>query len=243
MTDTPIYAVGDIHGYLEQLDWAIDLIERDGGKEARIVFLGDLVDRGPDSRKVIDRLMAGIEAGRDWTVMRGNHDEVFKNFLESGIADHPRIRPGVDWFHERVGGRATLASYGVEDLDRPLEELWKDAQERVPQRHLDFLKSRPFSKEMGQFLFVHAGIRPGVALDRQDPQDMIWIRNEFLDFEDPHPWLVVHGHTHRPTAEHHGNRVNLDSGAGYGQPITAAVFEDGRVWTLTPLGREELQPK
>ncbi len=243
MTETPIYAVGDVHGYLEQLDWAIDLIERDGGKEARIVFLGDLVDRGPDSRKVIDRLMAGIEAGRDWTVMRGNHDEVFKNFLESGVADHPRIRPGIDWFHERVGGLATLASYGVEDLDRPLEELWKDAQERVPQRHLDFLKSRPFSKEIGQFLFVHAGIRPGVKLDRQDPQDMIWIRNEFLDFEEPHPWLVVHGHTHRPTAEHHGNRVNLDSGAGYGQPITAAVFEDGRVWTLTPQGREELRPK
>lgn len=243
MTETPIYAVGDIHGYLDQLDRAIDLIERDGGKDARIVFLGDLVDRGPDSRKVIDRLMAGIEAGRDWTVMRGNHDEVFKNFLESGIADHPRIRPGIDWFHERVGGLATLASYGVEDLDRPLEELWKEAQERVPQRHLDFLKSRPFSKEIGQFLFVHAGIRPGVKLDRQDPQDMIWIRNEFLDFEEPHPWLVVHGHTHRPTAEHHGNRVNLDSGAGYGQPITAAVFEDGRVWTLTPQGREELRPK
>ncbi|CUH64649.1 Bis(5'-nucleosyl)-tetraphosphatase PrpE [asymmetrical] [Thalassovita gelatinovora] len=240
MQDTPIYAVGDIHGYLDQLDWAIDLIEKDGGEDAQVVFLGDLVDRGPDSRSVIDRLMAGIEAGRNWAVLRGNHDEMFRNFLESGTVEHHRMRPGMSWPNERVGGLATLGSYGVEDLQRSPEILWKDSLERVPHRHLEFLKSLPFSREMGDYLFVHAGIRPELPLDRQDPQDLIWIRNEFLDYTDPHPWLVVHGHTHRPTAEHHGNRINLDSGAGYGQPITAAVFEGRKAWTLTPFGREKL---
>ncbi|WP_323781104.1 metallophosphoesterase family protein [Thalassovita sp.] len=240
MQDTPIYAVGDIHGYLDQLDWALDLIEKDGGKNAQVVFLGDLVDRGSDSRKVIDRLMAGIAAGRNWTVLRGNHDEMFMNFLETGTGEHYRIRSGITWPSERIGGLATLASYGVEDLQRPLKALWKDSLGRVPHRHLEFLKSLSFSLEVGDLLFVHAGIRPECPLGQQDPQDLIWIRNEFLDFTDPHPWLVVHGHTHRPTAEHRGNRINLDSGAGYGRPITAAVLEGRKAWTLTPFGREKL---
>ena len=243
MQTSPIYAVGDIHGYLDQLERAIELIEKDGGKNAPVVFLGDMVDRGPDSRGVIDRLMTGIEAGRDWTVLRGNHDETFQNFLESGTGEHYRIRSGIPWTHDRFGGLTTLASYGMEDLHRPLDRLFLEALERVPHRHLEFLRSRPFSKQIGELLFVHAGIRPGVALDRQDPQDLIWIREDFLDYRGAHPWLVVHGHTQRPSAEHHGNRVNLDSGAGYGRPITAAVFENGKAWTLTPYGRSPLQPK
>ncbi|MDX1779992.1 MAG: metallophosphoesterase family protein [Thalassovita sp.] len=243
MQTSPIYAVGDIHGYLDQLDRAIELIEKDGGRDAPVVFLGDMVDRGPDSRGVIDRLMAGIAKGRDWTVLRGNHDDMFRNFLDSGALTSPRTRRPLEWRHEIMGGRETLASYGIVGLDAPAADIWREALEMVPFRHLEFLESRPSSKQIGEMLFVHAGIRPGVPLDRQDPQDLIWIRTDFLDFRGAHPWLVVHGHTHRPTAEHHGNRINLDSGAGYGRPITAAVFENGKAWTLTPYGRSPLQPK
>ena len=92
-------------------------------------------------------------------------------------------------------------------------------------------------------LFVHAGIRPGVALADQSQDDKLWIRGEFLDDRRPHPRLVVHGHTHVPAPEHHGNRVNLDSGAGYGHPLTTAVFEGRACWHLTETGRQPLMPK
>ncbi len=242
MTD-PIYAIPDIHGHLGELDRALALIEADGGPDAEIVFLGDLVDRGRDSRGVIDRLMRGQAEGRPWHVLMGNHDELFLRFLEAGEIDHPRIVSRVPWTHRRLGGLATLASYGIDaDDGTPLNDLLAAAREAVPADHIRFLADLPRYLERGPLLFVHAGIRPGVPLSDQDPEDLIWIRDPFLDSPDPHPWLVVHGHTALDYPQHFGNRIDLDGGAGYGRPIRPAVFEGRDCWLLTDTGREPLTP-
>lgn len=242
MTD-PIYAVADIHGHSDMLDRAHDLIAADGGAEAPVVFLGDLVDRGPDSRGVIDRLLQGMAAGRPWQVLLGNHDDMFHRFLTSGEGHNPRIKSGVSWTHPRVGGLATLASYGIAaEPEAPLAELFAAAAEAVPAEHLAFLGARPRWLEQGGLLFVHAGIRPGLPLSAQDPEDLIWIRDAFLNHTQPHPWLVVHGHTALDYPQHFGNRIDLDGGAGYGRPVHPAVLEGGRWWLLTDKGREALEP-
>lgn len=239
----PIYAVGDIHGQLSMLDDALARIEADGGAGAPVVFLGDYVDRGPDSAGVLTRLAGGIDEGRDWTCLLGNHDRMFRGFIGDTPRSDPYLMVGWDWFHPRLGGADTLASYGAgpEEGERVFR-LHRRARAVVPQRHLDFLDSLHTHHERGGLLFVHAGIRPGVALEDQTEDDLIWIRTEFHDHTDPHPWLVVHGHTPVPKATHYGNRVNLDTGAGYGDPLTVAVFEDGQVFNLTPQGRVPLSP-
>jgi len=242
MTDT-IYAVGDIHGHLDQLDHALALIAADGGPEAEVVFLGDLVDRGPDSRGVIDRLMQGQAAGRPWQILRGNHDDMFRRFLQDGVVDNARIKSGVTWTHPRIGGLATLGSYGIAAEDgTPEPALFDATRGAVPPDHLAFLDGLPRRIEQGELLFVHAGIRPGVPLSAQDPEDLLWIRGAFLDDPRPHPWLVVHGHTALEYPRHFGNRIDLDGGAGYGRPVVPAVFEGRDCWLLTDAGRVPLTP-
>ena len=235
-----LYAVGDIHGQREMLEHALELIEADGGAEARVVFLGDLVDRGPDARGVVQMLIDGQAAGRDWTVVRGNHDQLFLEFLEDGRIWFERIRSGISWLNPRMGGNTTLASYGVEaSEDAPNRAASRAA---VPQAHTDFIRGLPWYLETGDLLFVHAGIDPGVPLPSQDKQDLIWIRDPFLTCLEPHPWLIVHGHTPGTHPEHFGNRVNLDGGAGYGRPLVPAVFEGRQAWLLTDKGRVSLSP-
>lgn len=233
-----IYAIPDIHGQDALLEDALDRIARDGGKDARIIFLGDLVDRGPNSRAVIDRLMMGQAQGRPWTVLRGNHDQMFVDFLDSGVIQSPHIRSGLSWLHHRLGGAATLASYGL-DVSEDVTE-WEAARRAVPQAHRDWLTALPLWKEAGELLFVHAGIRPGLSLPAQDPADLMWIRDGFLDHEAPHPWLVVHGHTALEMPTHFGNRIDLDGGAAYGRPLWPAVFEGRDAWLLTETGRISL---
>ncbi|MFC3612242.1 metallophosphoesterase family protein [Lutimaribacter marinistellae] len=239
----PIYAVGDIHGQAEMLDTALGRIEADGGRDARVVFLGDYTDRGPDSRGVLDRLIAGQAEGCDWITLKGNHDRMFAMFMRDVPTPDDRLLVGYHWLHERIGGVETLASYGVEVPDGARTyQVHEEAKAAVPQAHVEFLNGLPNYHEEGGLLFVHAGIRPGVALAEQSEHDLIWIRHEFLDDPRPHPWLVVHGHTPLKAPRHHGNHVNLDSGAGYGRPLTAAVFENDRAWLLTERGREPLTP-
>ncbi|MCG7494116.1 metallophosphoesterase family protein [Thalassobius sp. Cn5-15] len=242
MNTAPVYAIGDIHGHLDQLEHALSLIERDGGTEAKVVFLGDLVDRGPNSRGVIERLETGIHEGRNWVVLKGNHDAMFQAFLENGEVFHPRTRLGRSFVDNHIGGRATLHSYGVDVTLEDPQDLQAAALEHVPYRHLTFLRNLPLYHLSDDMLFVHAGLRPGIALELQDPEDFCWIRHEFLDHTAAHPWLVVHGHTAIMRAEHCGNRVNLDSGAGFERPITAAAFEGGKVFELGPFGRQRLEP-
>ena len=239
----PIYAVGDIHGQIQLLDRALDLIAADGGPEAEIVFLGDLVDRGPDSRGVIDQLMQGQAAGRQWHVLKGNHDRMFTRFVQSGDQTDPRIVSGLGWLHKRLGGLTTLASYGVTDTESmTVPEILQAAQAAVPRAHLDYINQMPLWFERDELLFVHAGILPGFELPSQTEDDLIWIRGPFLDYPLPHPWLIVHGHTALDHPQHFGNRIDLDGGAGYGRPLHPAVFEGRNCWLLTDKGRQLLTP-
>lgn len=237
----PIYAVGDIHGQNAMLDDTLALIDADGGAAAPVVFLGDYVDRGPDCRAVLDTLIAGRDAGRDWTFLKGNHDRMFEWYLQSPPRHDPYMLVGYHWFHDKIGGRETAASYGVTDIDgRRMFELSVEIQQAVPPAHEQFLRDLRLIHRVGDLVFVHAGIRPGVAFEDQTETDLLWIRHEFHDDSRDHGALVVHGHTPVAAATHYGNRVNLDTGAGYGRAVSAAVFEGGKAWLLTSAGRVPL---
>lgn len=238
-----IYVVPDIHGHLDELHRVLGLIEADGGRDAQIVFLGDYVDRGPNSRGVIEHLCQGVAEGRQWTCLKGNHDRMMEFFFADPMRLDPQFRPGYDWFHPNIGGRATLASYGIEvTQDTSHLILRRAAEGKVPKHHVDFIRSLKTTHKVGELLFVHAGIRPEVALSDQAEQDLVWIRQEFHDYAKPHPWLVVHGHTMVRQPTHYGNRVNLDAGAGRGDPLQVAVFEGRDCWVLTDQGRTPLLP-
>lgn len=261
---TPIYAIGDIHGQKEMLDQALAVIAADGGPDARIVFLGDYTDRGPDSRAVIEALLAGHEAGRNWTFIKGNHDRMFTRFVRDGIEHDNRIKSGASWLNPRLGGPTTLASYGVVgEMDLSphpdghheflvsftapsgvmnkagLQALTQDA---VPRSHLDFIECLPLWYETDDLIFVHAGLRPGVPVEDQDTEDLLWIREGFLDNNHDYGKLIVHGHTALDAPQHFGNRVDLDGGAGWGRPLIPAVFEGRDCWLVTDKGREPLRP-
>ena len=206
------------------------------GRDVDIVFLGDLVDRGPDSCGVIQTLIEGIEAGRNWTVIRGNHDQLFLEYIDGG---DPATPGGLSWLNERMGGQETLASYGVEQIER------RDRAEivsHIPRAHVDFLRHTPLTHQVNDLLFVHAGIRPGVPLAVQNPEDLMWIRKEFhIDPRDHGP-LIIHGHTPVKTPQHYGNRVNLDAGAGHGHDLVIAVIRGRSVSLLSEIGETPLTP-
>ena len=259
-----IYAIGDIHGQAGMLDAALDLIAQDGGADAEVVFLGDFTDRGPDSRGVLDQLIAGMESGRNWRMILGNHDRMFLRFVTEGRQHDPGVVSGINWLNHRLGGTTTLASYGLvgtpafadhrrgdeeilvhfetDDGNLSAEGVTEAAQKVVPQAHLEFLAQLPLWYATDELLFVHAGIRPGIPLGQQDPEDLIWIREGFLDDTTDHGRLIVHGHTALDTPAHFGNRVDLDGGAGYGRPLVPAVFEGRDCFLLTPGGRVPLAP-
>lgn len=241
-----IYAIGDIHGQLSLLEGAHREISKDRERTkdngAIVVHLGDLVDRGPDSRAVIDYLMNGISDGEPWEVIKGNHDRMFAEFVR-GAKEDPRLFSGLTWMHPRLGGTATLASYGI--VRGPLESkaaLARRAVAAVPDSHLDFLERLPLYKQTDELLFVHAGVRPGIPLEDQSEDDLIWIREEFLEDTRDHGRLVVHGHTPIEAATHFGNRVALDTGAAFGGPLSVAVFEGRDVFLLQDETRYSLGP-
>ncbi|MEQ6249600.1 metallophosphoesterase family protein [Sulfitobacter sp. HNIBRBA3233] len=240
----PIYAIGDIHGQLDELLRVLSLIEADGGADADIVFIGDYTDRGPDSAGVINHLIEGRAAGKPWTCLKGNHDRMFEWFLEA-YPRHDAVLPiGLYWLHPRLGGDTTLASYGI-DM-KPQERLiavHARAREAVPKAHVDFLRTLPFCHQTDSLFFAHAGIRPGIMLDHQAEQDLLWIRKEFHQDDSDHGKLVVHGHTPVDTATHYGNRINIDAGAGYGNPLAAVAIEGTDCWQLTDKGRVRLSPQ
>lgn len=263
MSSNPVYAIGDIHGQKAMLDHALALIAADGGPTAQIVFLGDYTDRGPDSKGVIETLMAGQAAGKPWTFIKGNHDKMFFDFVTHGTEHDRRVKSGISWINKRLGGVTTLASYGIQGEphfllpsgggletlrsylvgDQVIDRTTIQAQARaaVPESHIAFLAGLPLTFETNDLLFVHAGLRPGVALAEQDPEDLIWIRDGFLESDYDFGKLIVHGHTALDHPQRYSNRVNLDGGAGYGNPLIPAVFEGRDCWLLTPTGRHPLR--
>lgn len=239
------YAIGDIHGQLDELERVHDLIAADreacGDASAPVVHIGDLCDRGPDTRGVIDFLIAGRDRGAPWITLKGNHDRLMEWFLEPFPRHDPYLIVGYTWLHERIGGQDSLASYGVTFPERErVFRVHDEARAAVPQAHLDFLASLPLTYERDQLFFCHAGIRPGVSLSQQTEMDLLWIRDEFHESDADHGPLIVHGHTPVKDATHYGNRINLDSGAGYGRPISAVVIEGREAWLLTERGRRPL---
>jgi len=241
-----LYAIGDIHGQLALLAAAHDLIAADSARHGPgpVIHLGDLVDRGPDCRGVIGFLMAGIAGGQDWIALRGNHDRMFTRFLRDPWEPEPGLRAELSWLHPRIGGAETLRSYGVANAgDRPLAPVHAEALAAVPPAHAAFLDACPALHLAGDCAFVHAGLRPGVPLDRQSETDLVWIREPFLSARGSFGPLVVHGHTAIEAATHHGNRLNLDSGAAYGGALSAVVIEGREAALLTPQGRQRLAPQ
>ena len=242
----PLYAIGDIHGHLDQLRGLHGLIAEDAarqGSPARIVHVGDLVDRGPNSAGVVDYLMSGIAGGQDWIVIKGNHDRLLTMFLDDPAAQDPGLRSDLGYLHYKIGGGSTLASYGVRNAaDRPLAPVHAEAVANVPVAHRVFLANLPTSYQQDGALFVHAGIRPGLSIERQSETDLVWIRRDFLDDPRDHGVLVIHGHTAIDAPTHYGNRVNIDSGAAYGGPLSAIVIDGRAIFHLTLDGRVELRP-
>jgi len=222
--DSLVYAVGDVHGRLDLLERLHDMIEADaaGIPAARkvVVYLGDYVDRGPDSCRVVDLLIEDPMADLEAVHLMGNHEALLLSFL----VDPGQVRL---WFMN--GGDATLRSYGVDlwaetDAGDRADYLRQAFIDRLPDSHLAFYRALHLTHEEGDYLFVHAGIRPGIPLDAQDPEDLIWIRQEFLDSMADHGKVVVHGHTPAHDAQLRSNRIGIDTGAVYGGKLTALVL-------------------
>lgn len=224
---TRVYAVGDTHGCAEQLRSLHEDILRDsdeadktGTKAKRrvIVYLGDYVDRGPDSRDLLDLLIEEPLPDFESVHLMGNHDSFMLRFLESG-EDFSL------WLMN--GGDATLTSYGVEaDAGLDSDAMQTELRQLIPQEHQEFLAGLRLSHVEGDYFFCHAGVRPGVPLDKQSPHDLMWIREDFLGSDIDYGKVVVHGHTPRPNPDIAPNRIGVDTGACYGGPLTAVVLED-----------------
>lgn len=237
-----LFAVGDIHGDLAQLQTAHARIAADAaGRDYTVIHIGDLVDRRANSKAVIDYLIAGQAGGQPWVVLRGNHDRMFAIFLQDPFAADPMLRPDYTWLHPRLGGRTTLASYGVEYReDKPLEHLHAETVAAVPKAHLEYLLGLPNIWQNDRYFFCHAGVKPGVALDQQIEDDLIWIRQPFHMSAEHFAKVVVHGHTPVDEVVHYGNRINIDTGAAYGKLLSTIVLEGPQVQLLTENGRQDV---
>ena len=239
-----LYAFGDVHGCLGALTHMIALAREDlvhtPHPRPVFVFVGDYVDRGPDSRGVLEALIGLEQADINTVFLLGNHDQMMLDYLTDPRA---ALTDKYHWLHSRLGGDTTLASYGVPDADPHDPDKTQAAfRAAVPQAHLDFLARAQLFFEAGSYAFVHAGIRPGVPLAMQSKQDLIWIRDPFLYETAPHDHIVVHGHTPVDQVEHHGNRIAIDTGAVFGGHLTCLVLEDDQVWDLRTTGRIPVRP-
>ena len=220
--NTRLYVIGDIHGRLDLLDRLIDEIDRDA-KEHRAncltVTLGDYIDRGPDSRGVLDRLLSNPFPG-DYVALKGNHEALLQSFLEN-----PAV--GVQW--RRLGGLETLHSFGVfvaaMMVGRNYDQAAEQMRAALSPEHTKFLASLKMSLTVGRYFLCHAGVRPGVLLERQSPDDLLWIRDDFLNSTMDFGKIVVHGHTPTVEPEVLPNRINIDTGAFATGRLTCIVLE------------------
>lgn len=234
------YAVGDVHGRLDLLDNLLAQIEQDVARRpARrnlLIMLGDLIDRGPDSRGVVERMRTYHHDSIKPYFLAGNHEEVLLRILkgERGIL--------ANWL--KFGGAECLMSYGCDPahLDAKNERTALSAIGRaIPPEHVRFITGFADTLSFGDYLFVHAGIRPGVDLSLQAQVDLRWIRSPFLENETDHGAVVVHGHSINPMVEERPNRIGIDTGAYRTGILTALALEGEARWILdtsTSLGTE-----
>ncbi len=219
-----VYAIGDIHGRLDLLDRlhqqiSVHVAARPAAHNV-LVYLGDFVDRGPQSAGVVDRLVSGPLAGFDHVMLCGNHEEMLLSFLADPDA-------GSTW--RQLGGLETLLSYRV-----PVNEVMQSGgyarladafRSMLPAEHQRFFGSLRTSLTIGDYFFCHAGIRPGIALEHQSKRDLLWIRAEFLDSDADHGRVIVHGHSPVEQVEVHRNRINVDTGAYATNRLSCVVLE------------------
>lgn len=222
------YAVGDIHGRLDLLERLVEKIEADTTarpvETALEIYLGDFVDRGASSRQTVDFLMKRAVGNPNVILLAGNHEE----YLLQSMIDPQAFAP---WM--RYGGRETLLSYGIatprQGGPREIAATMREMRAAIPQAHIDFLESLRLNYRCGDYFFVHAGVRPGVPLEQQKASDMLWIRDEFVDYLGMHPLRVVHGHTVVQDPEILPNRINIDTGAYVSGRLTCLVLQDRSV--------------
>jgi len=230
-----LYAVGDIHGRTDLLDRMIGLIDKDrqGHKaETIIVFLGDYIDRGPNSKGVVSRLLEGLPADVKPVFLKGNHEDFLLTFL-----DQPGI--GLNWLHN--GGDRALLSYGmsIEQIGRAfwdedgLAEAGALFRSMLPSSHEEFYRLLRLSFRAGDYFFVHAGVRPGVALEAQQEEDLLWIRKDFLTHRGDFGAVVVHGHTPARAPENLENRIGVDTLAYHSGKLTAVGLQGTERWFLS----------
>jgi serine/threonine protein phosphatase 1 len=221
-----LYAIGDVHGRADLLTELLAEIEADAAasqdvENRTLVFLGDYIDRGPDSRDVVETLISGLPQGFHAHFLKGNHEAILLDFLQDPSCLGLWLANGAD---------STLASYGVDVARltrmRAEAETWRRAFIAVlPDAHRRFFKSLNLTICFGDYLFVHAGVRPGVPLEVQDPEDLIWIRSVFRECEEPFGKIVVHGHTPVAAPEIRSNRIGIDTGAVFTNRLTALRLE------------------
>ena len=226
-----VYAIGDVHGRDDLLEQLLTRIEEDhrarGEADALMVFLGDLIDRGPGSAQVLARLRGYAPDGITPYFLLGNHEEVLLRLLGG---DALLVR---DWL--RFGGAECAASYGLDpaELKRlPAREAAARIREAIPQEDSQFLAGFDETLRVGDYLFVHAGIRPGRPLASQAQSDLRWIRAPFLDCDDDHGFVVVHGHTISPEVDRRHNRIGIDTGAYATGTLTALGLEGDEQWLI-----------
>lgn len=222
------YAIGDIHGRLDLLEKLLARIEEDvskrPAKQTHLVFLGDLIDRGPQSKGVIELLIDYRPADLKCHFLMGNHEDALLRALRG---ERKQLR---EWLYH--GGDTTAESYGVDIAY--VQTLGEDALEHallsaIPDSHIRFMSGFLDSVEFGDYLMVHAGIRPGLSISEQSSTDMRWIRREFLDSEADHGKVIVHGHTVEDEIVRRPNRIGLDTGAYKTGILSAVRLEDERV--------------
>lgn len=221
-----VYAVGDIHGRDDLLSRLHVLITADIGsrrsdRHAQLIYLGDYIDRGPDSRAVLDRLLDHPVPGVECVFLKGNHEDAMLKFLDGQEF-------GEAWL--RLGAGATAKSYGVRLRDRggqvlPAETIRAEVAAALPHRHLCFLRSLKLCHAVGDYLFVHAGIRPQRSLAEQELQDLLWIRDDFLRSKRRHEHMVVHGHSAASDVVVRPNRICVDTMAYATDRLTCLVLE------------------
>ena len=218
-----LYCVGDIHGRLDLLEELHGLIRDDAaGFEGSkgVVYLGDYIDRGSQSKQVLDLLIEQPLDGFSVVNLLGNHEQTMLDFLQ-----HPQAAGA--WLN--FGGQVTLLSYGVGlgrlQLSQHLDLLRDELEEKMPRSHREFLGRCQLTHSEGGYCFVHAGIRPGVSLDAQAPEDLLWVRDEFTRSKRDHGCVVVHGHSITEEVEWLPNRIGIDTGAYYSGLLTALVLE------------------
>ena len=233
------YVVGDVHGRLDLLDRLLERIHADiAARPARkvlLVFVGDLIDRGPASAQVVERLRTYRHKGVQPILLLGNHEEVLLRIL---AGDSSVIR---GWL--QFGGAQCLSSYGVEPRELrsvSSKRVVEVVRQAVPNEHVEFLRSFHDTCRFGDYLIVHAGIRPGVELHEQRQADLRWIREPFLFDETDHGFVVVHGHTISSEVQERANRIGIDTGAYRSGVLTALAIEGTERWFLdTSVAAEE----